>query len=106
MVYVMPSANILRDVNARLFDQQLKPRPAIVLAVILTSIIWAGVIAVASFLDNTLRLPAPGRGLLDHYGFQACFLVAPLGLLTVYYAVSYFLRMLQYIPNVLSQHAD
>jgi len=60
----------------------------------------------AAKADRTLRLPTPGRGLLNHYGFHACFLSAPLVILTAYTAVACYLRLLNGIDVILTPDAD
>ena len=70
------------------------------------TLVWGCLVAGASLLDGTLRLPAPGRGLMEHYGFQASFVSAPLMLLTCLHAVSNFLRILAKIDDMLVPGAD
>jgi hypothetical protein len=91
---------------ARLFDERLLPRWSIVLGMISTSLLLALVVLAASIADGTLQLPGTGRGLLNHYGFQVSFLAAPLVLLTTYYAVSLFLRILRDLEDLLAPGAD
>ena|SRR5947209_8330186 len=89
-----------------LFDAKLYPRPSVILLLAVIILLWALAILAASIHDNTLHLPSPGRGLVDHYGFQATFVVAPLMLVTCYYAVSHFLRLLKKLDNILVENAD
>jgi hypothetical protein len=84
-----------------LFTEDLKTRKSI----------WGGVIVLFGGLgllifkgtqaDNALLLPAPGRGLLNHYGFQFCFLSAPFILLTSYMAVACYLCLLSRLDILL-----
>ncbi len=98
------------DVRGRLvkilFDDQRKPRVAVIIGIVVVGILWTCAVFVAASVDQTLRLPAPGRGFLDHYGFQTCLLAGPLVLLTAYYAVSYFLQILRGIGDLLGPSAD
>jgi hypothetical protein len=88
------------------FDGRLLPRVPIVLAIVIVTLVWIICVVAASIADGSLRLPAPGRGLLSHYGFQVSVLAAPLVLLTTYYAVSYFLRILRDIDDLLVGGTD
>jgi len=89
-----------------LFDQDLIPRVGPQLGMLFVTLVWGCLVAGASLLDGTLRLPAPGRGLMEHYGFQASFVSAPLMLLTCLHAVSNFLRILAKIDDMLVPGAD
>jgi hypothetical protein len=102
----MPIDGILGRSKALLFDDQLLPRLPVVLGIVLLSLVWLLGIVGASIADGSLELPPPGRGLLNHYGFQACVFAAPLVLLTAYYAVSYFLRTLRTIDDLIVPDAD
>jgi hypothetical protein len=103
----MPIDLLSGRLGARLlFDERLLPRWSIVLGIISASLVWALVVLGASIADGTLQLPGTGRGLLNHYGFQASFLAGPLVLLTTYYAVSLFIRILRNIDDVLVPDAD
>lgn len=102
----MPIDGITGRSGKRLFDGRLLPRLTIVLTIILMTLIWVLGILGASIADDTLWLPAPGRGLLHHYGFQASVLAAPVVLLTTYYALSFFLRVLRDIDDLLVANAD
>lgn len=51
-----------------LFDQDLIPRVGPQLGMLFVTLVWGCLVAGASLLDGTLRLPAPGRGLMEHYG--------------------------------------
>src|SRR5437899_512392 len=84
-----------------LFDNELRPRLSLALSLAAVCIGWMSVIIAASESDHTLRLPYPGRGLLNHYGFQATVLVAYLVILTAYCAVSRFLRTFDNIEGLL-----
>lgn len=90
----------------RLFSPDLRPRAAIVVGILGVSLALGAAVFIASAADHSLRLPAPGRGLLDHLGFQACFVSAPLVLLTAYFAVGYFLRLLAGLGGLLTPQAD
>jgi hypothetical protein len=102
----MPLDGIPGQVSRRLFNQNLKPRLSVIIAVAVVTLLWALVIIGASIHDNNLHLPEPGRGLLDHYGFQVSFIAAPLALITCYFTVSYFLRLLRNIDQLLIPEAD
>src|ERR1051325_2113656 len=102
----MPIDGILGRSKALLFDDQLLPRLPVVLGIVLLSLVWLRGIVGASIADGSLELPPPGRGLLNHYGFQSCVFAAPLVLLTAYYAVSYFLRTLRTIDDLIVPDAD
>jgi hypothetical protein len=95
-----------RRVIAGLFGRNLKPRVSLLVAIAVATVAWAFVRVAASFVDGTLTLPSPGRGLSNHYGFQVSFLAIPLVLTTVYYALSYFLRLLQNIDDLAVKDAD
>jgi hypothetical protein len=97
---------VLGRIGTRLFDERLAPRGSIMLGLAIVTLAWAAVINLASIADGTLQLPGHGRGLLNHYGFQASFVAAPLVLLTVYYALSYFMQLLQTMDDLLVQEAD
>jgi hypothetical protein len=64
-------------------------------------VLWAGAIYRAADVDGVLTLDGDGRGLLEHYGYWACFLCGPLVLLNSYYAIAYFLRLSRNIDGVL-----
>ena len=102
----MPLDGIPGTGGTWLFNQDLKPRLSIVLAFTVVLLAWALAIVAASIHDDNLHLPTPGRGLLDHYGFQATFVVAPLMLGTCYFAISHFLRLLRKLDDVLLTGAD
>ena len=92
--------------GASLFGSDLWPRPRIILGIVLLTAVWGLAIVFASTADGTLHLPGGGRGLLDHYGFQASFAAAPLVLVTVYFAVSYFLQCLRDMHDILDPSAE
>lgn len=48
--------------------------------------LWGAVIFCAAAYDGALVLPSPGRGLLQHFGFQAIFFSAPILLIGTHYA--------------------
>jgi hypothetical protein len=102
----MPVDGIPGLIGLRLFNPDLKPRLSIILAVAVITLVWAIVIIGASIHDNNLHLPTPGRGLLEHYGFQASFIAAPIAFTTCYFAVSYFLRLLRDIHQLLTPDAN
>jgi hypothetical protein len=102
----MPFDAILGKRGAWLFNQESKPRLSVILSCAIIILMWALAIVGASIHDNNLHLPSPGRGLLDHYGFQATFVVAPLMLGTCYLAISHFLRLLRNLDDVLVADAD
>jgi hypothetical protein len=103
----MPIDGTSSRLGTRLFfSDQLLPRLSVVLGLILLSLVWVVIIIAASIADDTLQLPEPGRGLLNHYGFQASVLAAPLVLLTAYYAISYFMRILRDLHELLMPDAD
>jgi hypothetical protein len=103
----MPITGFFGEIRpSPLFDSQLRPRLSVILGVLLVSLLWVLIAVAASIADGTLQLPEPGRGLLNHYGFQASVLAAPMVLLTVYYAVSYFLRVLRDIDQFVAPGTD
>jgi hypothetical protein len=102
----MPIEGISEWIGTGLFNKDLRPRLSVVLATIVVVLLWAIAIIGASIHDNNLHLPAPGRGLLDHYGFQASFIAAPMVLMTCYLALSYLLRLLRNIDQVLAPDAN
>jgi hypothetical protein len=89
-----------------LFDKESLPRLSVILAIILVSCAWPIFAAAASIADGTLWIPDRGRGLLTHYGFQASLVAAPLVLLTTYFAVSYFIRLLRSIDQIIVPDED
>jgi hypothetical protein len=102
----MPLDGILGTRGGWLFNRNLKPRLSVILSYAVILLVWALAIVGASIHDNSLHLPPPGRGLLDHYGFQATFVVAPLMLGTCYFAISHFLCLLRNLDDVLVAGAD
>lgn len=89
-----------RRIIGGLLDKDLRPRVSIIVVIAVATVVWALILVAASFADGTLALTAPGRGLSHHYGFQVSFLAVPLVLITVYYALSYFLRLLRNIDDL------
>jgi hypothetical protein len=89
-----------------LFDDSLKPRRSVILGVLALTVVWGAVIFLAAANDHVLRLPGIGRGLLEHYGFMACFLTGPFVLLNTYAAVAYFLGLVRDIDQFLVDGAD
>lgn len=89
-----------------LLGEDLKPRRRLVAGVLILFALWAALIFAAAAQDGVLRIPSPGRGLLDHFGYQACFLIGPLILLNVIYGIAYFLRLLRDVDQMLVPGAD
>lgn len=89
-----------------LFAGSLWPRRLPVAVALLMWVLWAALIILAASHDNVLRIPGPGRGLLEHYGFVTCFVTGPLVLLNTYLAVAYFLRLLRDIDQFVVVGAD
>jgi hypothetical protein len=89
-----------------LFTRELRLKKSIFVVVIGTFGIFGLLIFEAAKADHALRLPPPGRGLLNHYGFHACLISAPVVFLTVYTAVGYYLRLLSRIDIILTPDAD
>lgn len=102
----MPIDGLFEGLNSRLFDKRLLLRLPVVLGIILVSLLWILAAICASIADDTLRLPYPGKGLLNHYGFQVSLVAAPLVLLNTYYAVFYFLRLSRGLNDLLAPGAD
>jgi hypothetical protein len=98
--------NNIGGIGRQLFTKDLFPRKSICIAVGLVFAAYGGLVVASAAGDKTLHLPFPGRGFLDHYGFQASFLSTPLVLLTTYIAVGYFLRLLQHIDLLVVKGAD
>jgi hypothetical protein len=102
----MPFDGIVGTRSFWLFNQRLKPRLSVTLSFVVVLLTWALAIVGASIHDENLHLPVPGRGLLDHYGFHATFVVAPLMLATCYLAISRFLCILRDLDEVLVPGAE
>lgn len=106
---MMPSDSIRNATGSLgrwLFTEDFRPRNARCVGLLTIYGIFAALIFGAATTDHVLRLPTPGRGLLDHYGFQACFLSSPLVLMTTYVAVACFLRALGGIDALLKPGVD
>jgi hypothetical protein len=102
----MPINGFFSRPTALLFDKELLPRISVIVGILLVSVTWALIVLSAAIADNTLQLTPPGRGLMNHYGFLASLLAAPLVLLTAYQAVSYFLRILKDVDELLAPRAN
>jgi hypothetical protein len=89
-----------------LLGEDLKPRLRLVAGVLILFLMWGALIFAAAAQDRVLTLPSPGRGLLDHLGYQACFLIGPLILLNIIYGIAYFLRLLRDVDQLLVPDAD
>lgn len=95
----MPICKYLGNIGSRLFTQNFYPKPTYVIGVCSCFLLWGACIYWGAEKDGVLHIPAPnlwtpaGKGLCEHYGFQMAFLSGPLVLITLYYAVSLFLRI-------------
>lgn len=89
-----------RNTVGRLFTDDLRPRIILCAIPLVVSALYGTVLIVAASRDGALHLQYPGRGLLDHFGFWACFVSAPLVVISTYVAVAYFLRLLAQIGDV------
>jgi hypothetical protein len=101
----MPTEHV-GEPSRLLFDDRLKPRRLVVVGILGVTVLWAALIYYAAVHDHVLHLDESGRGLLDHYGFMACFLTGPLVLLNTYWAVAYFLTLMRAIDQFLIRDAD
>lgn len=89
-----------------LFDDELHVRPPVLLVTVAVFVGYAAVIYLAALIDGVLFLPGPGKGLLNHYGFQATYVTTFIVLINCYYAISYFLRVVSNIGSLLRNEDD
>jgi hypothetical protein len=99
--------NMLGKYAARLFDKRLRPRLSLLLvacavfAAIGIAIVWSAQADKVLLLPSPAKGLPPGRGLLDHYGFQAAFLSGPLVLVTTLFALGLFFRIVRDIDELI-----
>jgi hypothetical protein len=102
---LVPIDDLLGKFGAKLFTKGLWPRPSILIAIGVLTVVWGAGIVAAALADRSMQLLpsakglAAGKGLLIHYGFQAAFLSGPLVLVTSYYAIALFLQIAQDIDD-------
>ncbi len=89
-----------------LFDDKFRVRRLIIVVILALTAAWGAAIYAAAVHDHVLELPGTGKGLLEHYGFIACFLTGPLVLLNTYFALAYFLRLIEDIGQFLVDGAQ
>lgn len=102
----MGGDDLVRGAHGFIFDDEMKPRPIFIGLIVLLFSIYAGIIYLGSLADDALILPETGRGLLEHYGFQATYLTSACVLINLLYVISLFARLLKGIDLFVERGRD